>query len=595
MITLRNETARWGCGLRRTGVLAAATLALALPAGPTAAATGPLELYVATEGSDQANDCHEPTLPCRTLQQAVDAASAPRATGRHVRIAIGPGTFIPRDGGVHLIRGTLASLTIAGAGANSTVLRAPLPNSVEVVALTVAAGFPSPVSIEGLRITGHGFDAPPGSGRNGSYVTGIKAGNLAALRLTSVRIERLRGGHGAAGPSSGAGGSVYGIDRTGGPTDLTDVTIAALSGGRGGSSLRTGGAGGSAIGVSTDTSLTVIRSSIGDLRGGRGGPGASGGGAYSVVAQAPAPTVVAQVVDSELSGNRGGPGGAGARGASGKPGAKGGQGGEAIGLSYVGHLLTVKRSTLSAHRGAPGGRGGPGGSAGGPGGPGGGGGSGAGIVAIGTGTVAAVGVANSTTGDNRAGVGGAGGRGRHDGVGGDAGTFAAGVVSLATPGATLTTNAVHLTATGNIGAPGGTSRADDAEGEPTDTAGAIFTNSPIALAASLLANPGSVDCLFAKGGGLLDGGGNVVSDHSCFQRGLAGSSVQPKVGDTLAALANNGGGTRTHALAADSPAARAVPAIGGLCAGAFATDQRGAPRPGSGSPHFCAAGAYEPA
>lgn len=598
---LRYETARSSFGLRRTAVLLGVALSVGLPVGPAHAATGPLDLYVGSEGSDLNNDCQAAARPCRSLQRAVDVAALPEATGRHVRIGIGPGTFVPRDGGVHVIHGTVASLSIVGAGIAGTVLRTPLPDNAEVVALTVAAGFAAPVTVEDLRITGYGFDAPPGSGRSGSYVTGIRAGNAAPLHLDSVRIDRLRGGHGAgaADAPGGDGGSVYGIDRTGGPMELSSVQIVALSGGTGGTGRRMGGAGGSAFGVSTDATLGVVRSSIGGLRGGRGGPGASGGGAYSVVAQAPAPTVAGHVVDSELSGNRGGRGGAGPKVAPGKPGAKGGQGGEAIGLSYVGHLLSIQGSTLSEHRGAPGGRGGPGGVAAGtqragPGGHGGGGGGGAGVVAIATGTVAAIGLANSTASNNRAGAGGAGGPGRRAGAGGDAGPLSVGVVSLAAPEVALTTSAVHVTAIGNTAGAGGVSAADDEEGRPTGTAAGLFSNAPIGLAASLFANGESLDCLLSNGAAVLDGGGNVASDSSCFQRGVAGSTVAPGIGGNLAALAQNGGPTRTHALDPNSPAARAVPAVAGLCAGAFAVDQRGEPRPGSGSPHYCAAGAYEP-
>jgi hypothetical protein len=54
-------------------------------------------------------------------------------------------------------------------------------------------------------------------------------------------------------------------------------------------------------------------------------------------------------------------------------------------------------------------------------------------------------------------------------------------------------------------------------------------------------------------------------------------------------LADNGGGTLTHALPDDSPAVDA-----GLCVAGVTVDQRGQPRPNPVSP-FCDIGAFESA
>jgi len=79
-------------------------------------------------------------------------------------------------------------------------------------------------------------------------------------------------------------------------------------------------------------------------------------------------------------------------------------------------------------------------------------------------------------------------------------------------------------------------------------------------------------------------GYNLSSDTTCL---LAGVGDMQSVNPQLAALADNGGLTLTHALAANSPAINAAVAIVGLT-----TDQRGAPRdslPDIGSFEYAAA------
>jgi hypothetical protein len=79
--------------------------------------------------------------------------------------------------------------------------------------------------------------------------------------------------------------------------------------------------------------------------------------------------------------------------------------------------------------------------------------------------------------------------------------------------------------------------------------------------------------------GITDGGHNI----SFPDAGCPGANVDPE----LAALADNGGSTKTRALQPGSPALDAVPAAGAGCA---TTDQRGVARPqGAG----CDIGAYE--
>jgi hypothetical protein len=85
------------------------------------------------------------------------------------------------------------------------------------------------------------------------------------------------------------------------------------------------------------------------------------------------------------------------------------------------------------------------------------------------------------------------------------------------------------------------------------------------------------DCDFQVG----TGGGNLEGGTTC---GFRDASDKQNADPKLAALAANGGPTRTHALAADSPAVNM--AVAGRC---LATDQRSIPRVAAA----CDSGAYE--
>ena len=85
------------------------------------------------------------------------------------------------------------------------------------------------------------------------------------------------------------------------------------------------------------------------------------------------------------------------------------------------------------------------------------------------------------------------------------------------------------------------------------------------------------DCDFSVG----TLGGNLEGNTTC---GFRDASDKQNTDPKLAALAANGGPTRTHALAADSPAVNM--AVAGKC---LATDQRGMPRTAAA----CDSGAYE--
>jgi predicted outer membrane repeat protein len=99
-------------------------------------------------------------------------------------------------------------------------------------------------------------------------------------------------------------------------------------------------------------------------------------------------------------------------------------------------------------------------------------------------------------------------------------------------------------------------------------------------------------------GGLVSLGHNVVGTNYTIENvapgpgDQIGTPAQP-LDPGLLPLANNGGLTRTHALAATSPARDAgspdIPGDPGAC---LAVDQRGSPRPGYGT-QLCDAGAFE--
>jgi hypothetical protein len=111
--------------------------------------------------------------------------------------------------------------------------------------------------------------------------------------------------------------------------------------------------------------------------------------------------------------------------------------------------------------------------------------------------------------------------------------------------------------------------------------GALYVNGSTTVRNSILANSnGSVDC-FNAGGTLTDGGHNLVeTPGTCtFSAGTSITGSDPLLGP----LANNGGGTKTHALLGGSPAIDAGDTT-------FTVDQRGVTRPQDGTDDI---GAYE--
>jgi CSLREA domain-containing protein len=565
-------------------------------------------------------------------------------------VAVPGGTFTltisgPSDDGnaqgdLDLVGGPL---TIDGIGAGFTTIDA---NHIDR-AIDVRPG--ASATIEGLTVTGGrppngsngGTGVSGGAGRDGGGIR--NAGVLTVLDTTVSGNAAGNGGSGgirtgstgssgtsatsggdATGGDGGPGGAGGGIFNTGALT-LTRVTVkdnAAGAGGAGGSA--TGGQGGSSTGDSHASG------SGGEAFGGSGGAGGAGGGVAWVGGGA------LTIDQSYITGNIAGAGGVGALGqggfagiAGGSPGF-GGSGGSGIGgdggaggagggiTASDGALVTntlIESNTAGAGaRGgnATGGDGGHvtgssgfGGSGGlGQAGAGGAGGSGAGIAASSptvlnvtiTGGLAGGGAASGSGkgGDGGSMLGGGPGTGGHGGTGNtvhDGGNGGSGggleLLGIASVRhATITSNSLGsggavATAIGGKGGDGNGGTDGEAgfvlQGTPGSggTGGAAHAGGGTAtLQNSIAAGNAAPSCV-----GITDGG----HDISFPDAGCPGANVDPK----LAALADNGGPTKTQAPGPGSPALDAVPASGAGCA---TTDQRGVARPqGAG----CEIGAYE--
>ena len=430
---------------------------------------------------------------------------------------------------------------------------------------------------------GFGRGGAGGSGGDGGGIYDVGAGSVLTLRR-SVVMGNFAGSGGAGGVGTGGQGGASG-GSSGGDAGFG-------SGGAGGR----GGAGGG-VAEAAGAKLSIDQSSVianiagaggtgGTGQGGLGGPsggspgtggpasegtgGAGGlGGAGGGIAATGAPSVANSLLQGNLAG-RGGDGGAGFGGNGGAvAGTSGNGGGGGFGTGGSGGVggaggasanelsiakLSATNDTVTGNSGGTGGHGGasaggtggvaPGqGGAGGSavGGRGGNGGTGGGFSTVGTSTLL-----NATIVLNLGGGAGAAGpvTAGHGGSGATAGM----------PG-----NAIE----GNQGTPGAGGAAS------TNTGGTTVIQNSIVASNSLPSCAGPI----------TDGGHVIaIPDSAC-----PGSAVDP----LLEPLSDNGGPTKTMALAAGSPAINAVPATG---AGCPATDQRGVPRPQGVA---CDIGAFE--
>jgi hypothetical protein len=510
------------------------------------------------------------------------------------------------------------NVTIAGAGASATIINA---NNLDRVldARTDNTDNTDNIRISGVTIKGgHAPDgavatsiAGGGSGENGG---GIR--NTASLTLTNVIVTANHAGAGGAGGADlatktaypgGPGGMGGGIYNTGALTVIS-TTISSNSAGEGG----VGGSGGAARSPNP---------------GAWGGNGGDGGGIYNSGTL----TVTGTIVQSNHAG-RGGNGGAGSGGipiapATGAPGASGGDGGNGGGI-YNASNLSLARSTIASNVTGDGGLGGAGGAgsgapqsgiAGRDGGAGGNGGkAGNGSAISNTGQAM---VMNSTLSGNTAGNGGAGANGGkggdtsgaiggNGGDGGSSGSGGSGGIHnynslLVAATFTVTSATVTANTTGNRGIPGsggagGAGNPNGNNGSPgsigtTGTGGGVaLYGGTLSFKNTILAN--NTTPPFGQGpdcfGTLTSQGYNLIrTPTGCT---VGGSSMGNIIGQDpkLNALADNGGGTLTHALQLSSPAINAADPAG--CrdgAGALlSVDQRGLPRAYGGR---CDIGAFE--
>ena len=115
--------------------------------------------------------------------------------------------------------------------------------------------------------------------------------------------------------------------------------------------------------------------------------------------------------------------------------------------------------------------------------------------------------------------------------------------------------------------------------------GMAQSSSIIELTSSIVAGTGS-NCNIGEGL-LIDHGYNLESDNSC---GLTMTTSLTNTNPLLQLLADNGGGTETHAISADSPANNHIDDGMNGCGVTITTDQRGVTRSSFG---HCDIGAYE--
>ena len=180
----------WGMAVCVVTVLAV------LRSAPALAATR----FVATTGTDAANNCLSSVSPCRTNTRALTQAVA----GDVIQVAAGTyntalGETFPLSVGVNL--------TITGASAVTTIVNAGGVNRV----FDITAGS---VGISGITITG---------GANVTQGAGIRNGASANLTVTDVTVDANTASAVAAGgsPATARGGGIYNF----GSLTLTRVAL----------------------------------------------------------------------------------------------------------------------------------------------------------------------------------------------------------------------------------------------------------------------------------------------------------------------------------------------------------------------------------
>jgi hypothetical protein len=463
------------------------------------------------------------------------------------------------------------SLLVQGPGAGSlTIARDGATGTPNFRLLTIDAGVS--VALSGLTLSNGNVIGPGGAISNAGDLdlSGCVLSNNTARGDNGLGAAFVGGGSlppaptgGAGGTANGLGGAVY----TSGTLNVRDCTFEGnvAQGGNGGSNVSYGsGGGGGGLGAggavyvdggaaaTIDSSLFVSNTAQGG-NGNSGGPGfgnstrGGGGGGGGVGGRG------GDVGQNGIAGQFGGGGGGGGGGAGGAQGGAGGFGGGGGGGG-----AGFPNSTIG---GAGGFGAGAGGFAGGSGGGGGGSGGGAGLG----GAVANEGgnlvVRNSTFSANFA-RGGNGGQVQPAGAGkgGDGGSgFGGGVFS---DGATSLTNNT-LTANQAIAGAGA----------------AGYRGATVPPARTGAAGSGQGGGLYSRTGPLtvqntIVAGNTAAANADVF--GTIGAGGNNLIGGNpgLLPLADNGGPTRTHALAPGSPA---IDAGDTAAAAGLSSDQRGAP------------------
>jgi CSLREA domain-containing protein len=430
---------------------------------------------------------------------------------------------------------------------------------------------------------GFGRGGAGGSGGDGGGIYDVGAGSVLTLRRSVVTGNVAgaggpggvgTGGQGGASGASSGGDAGFGLGGAGGrggagggvaeaagaKLSIDQSSVLANTAGAGG----TGGFGQGGLGGPSGGSPGT-GGPASDGNGGAGGSGGAGGG----IAATDAPSVTNSLLQGNLAG-RGGGGGAGIGGNGGAVvGTSGNGGGGGLGTGGSGGVggaggasanelsMTTLAATNDTVTGNSGGTGGHGGA----------------------GTGGTGGVAPGQGGSGGSGIGGRGGNGGTGGgftsvgtsillnatialnLGGGAG--AAGPVTAGDGGSGATAGMPGNAIQGNQGAPGAGGAAS------TNAGGATIIQNTIVASNSLPSCTGPIN----------DGGHDIaIPDSAC-----PGSAVDPR----LQPLSDNGGPTKTMALAAGSPAIDAVPATGAACP---TTDQRGVSRPQGAA---CDIGAFE--
>jgi predicted outer membrane repeat protein len=109
------QTERWARALGVCGLMLATTIGGAAAVSPVAEAATAVTLYVRVGGTGTLCTA---TAPCGSVAQGVTVADA--LTGDAVTVTVGPGTYQTHD--ITIKATKIASLTISGAGATSTIL-----------------------------------------------------------------------------------------------------------------------------------------------------------------------------------------------------------------------------------------------------------------------------------------------------------------------------------------------------------------------------------------------------------------------------------------------------------------------------------------